>query len=264
MMKTLPNAPRLPVVLFVCCLLAACAPAPAPAAVPSAAAALPSSTTRPRPTATHTSPPRPTATRVPSPTPRPTRTPRFVPSPTPIEIKPTSIPVRYSGSGYGVVVLENPPVPALLHIVGGGCQEVFFVRGRDSNGNVNLLIQSESAYDGVRLVNTPDQPVKVIDITTSCDWALEVQPVEDAETIVSPGQVAHTGDYVFRVAGPVRTIRNERTPDKAFFAFGYAAGDWSRSTSIFAAHDVAPLPPGITLVEVNADTTCTWTIQLEE
>ena len=254
---------RLPF-LVACLLLASCAPSPAPAAPPTDTVPAPTSTSRPRPTAEPTSTPRPTATRLPSPTPRPTRTPLFVPSPTPIEIKPTSIPVRYSGNGYGLVLLDNPPAPALLHIVGGGCEEVFFARGQDSGGNVDLLIQSETAYDGVRLINTaPDDPITVIDVTTSCAWSIEIQPVEDAEVVMSPGSITRTGDYVFRVAGPVRTVRNERTPDTAFFAFGYVAGDWSHRASIFArSHDTALLPAGVSLIEVNAADA--WTIMLEE
>ena len=252
---------RLPL-LVTCLLLASCAPSPAATVPPTVAAA--TSTTRPRATPEPTATPRPTATRLPSPTPRPTRTPRIVPSPTPIEIRPTSIPVRYSGNGYGLVLLDNPPAPALLHIVGGGCEEVFFARGQDSDGNVDLLIQSETAYDGVRLINrTPDQQIVVIDITTSCAWSIEIQPVDDAEVVMSPGSITRTGDYVFRVAGPVRIARNERTPDTPFFAFGYVAGEWSHNTSIFArSHDAALLPAGVSLIEVHASDM--WTITLEE
>lgn len=248
----------------VCLLLASCAPSPAATVPPTDTVAPATNTSRPRSTATPTFTPRPTATRLPSPTPRPTRTPLFVPSPTPIEIRPTSIPARYSGSGYGLVLLEDSPAPALLHIVGGGCEEVFFARGQDSAGNVDLLIGSETAYDGVRLINTsPDDPITVIDITTACDWAIEIQPVEDAEVVMSPGSITRAGDYVFRVAGPARVVRNERTPDTHFFAFGYAGGDWTRNTSIFArSHDAALLPAGVTLIEVQAGGE--WTITLEE
>jgi hypothetical protein len=189
------------------------------------------------------------------------------PTTTPTDAAPQFDPIHLSGSGTDVVNLVIPyGFLAILQIEHEGSGN-FTVRSYTaSDDEIELLVNTIGAYQGVRAVNKSDEEVAFLEVTASGGWTITTAPVTSADQFSVSGGASGRGDNI--LIDPYASPSAERVTLTHDGDGNFAIGVYSRSelldllvNEIGAFNGTVLAIPGGFLWDIAADGN--WTIEIE-